>query len=360
MHILFVTSAKTGGALTELVEQVKALKDSHSITVVRMLKDSVPIEFTKEIFLDLPFPKKLPQQVIALKKLPQKLSPIIERENPDIIVSAADVLSYWVGKAAKLHNKPFVPLFQMLCKRKTKLLAKILVRYLLENSDAFCFVSRRLLIDFQNYYKLKLPKAFVLYSPIDCEQFAGSLVDNENREYIAYFGRLAKIKCPELFVYAASIISEKFPKQKFLIIGDGPERARLERLLEKFGLADKTTITGWVSSPIDYLRRVKILVHTAPYEGFGRVVAEAICSGAAVVSCGRGGVEEILGNNAGGILVEPSPKKMAETTLSILNDARLMSSLVESGRRKILENFSKERFANDFNKMVDQIVGDKL
>ncbi|WP_299729353.1 glycosyltransferase [Devosia sp.] len=89
-----------------------------------------------------------------------------------------------------------------------------------------------------------------------------------------------------------------------LILGEGPERAALERQVATLGLAGIVHLPGFVAEPLDYLREASLFVSTSRHEGFGNAIVEALACGVPVVATDAPhGPREILRDGALGTLV---------------------------------------------------------
>jgi len=71
-----------------------------------------------------------------------------------------------------------------------------------------------------------------------------------------------------------------------VLIGDGPEKNKLQSLIKSSGLQSNITLIGELSHPevLQWMQRTKIFLHPSSYEGFGIVCIEALYSGAEVIS----------------------------------------------------------------------------
>ncbi len=91
---------------------------------------------------------------------------------------------------------------------------------------------------------------------------------------------------------------------RLLVLGEGPERPRLERLARALDLTADVALPGFVPNPLAAMERAAVLVHTSRREGFGSVLAEALAAGCAVVATDcPGGPREILAGGRFGRLV---------------------------------------------------------
>jgi glycosyltransferase involved in cell wall biosynthesis len=89
-----------------------------------------------------------------------------------------------------------------------------------------------------------------------------------------------------------------------IILGEGRERGRLERLARDLGVADRVIMPGWVPSIEPYFRAADLFVLSSAYEGFGLVLVEALSQGVPVVSTDcPSGPAEILADGRYGRLV---------------------------------------------------------
>ena len=125
------------------------------------------------------------------------------------------------------------------------------------------------------------------------------------------------------------------------IVGDGPERERLERQVERLGITAFVRFVGAVppSEVTDHLARADLMLFPAQGEGFGLAAAEALMVGVPVVACwDGGGLLDVVPETGAGRLTLPSAEALSDATLDLLQDgdrlalARLVG---ESWRAKL-------------------------
>jgi glycosyltransferase involved in cell wall biosynthesis len=110
-------------------------------------------------------------------------------------------------------------------------------------------------------------------------------------------GTMARLVTPKdlpTLVRAAARVAERRPEVRFLIGGDGPERAPLEALRQKLGLGVQLVMPGTVASR-ELLTGLDVALLTSSHEGMPNFVLEAMAAGVPVVSTRAGAVPEILG-----------------------------------------------------------------
>lgn len=95
------------------------------------------------------------------------------------------------------------------------------------------------------------------------------------------------------------------PDTVLTILGEGPERTRLEHLAAAKGLGGRIVMPGYLADPSPAFGKAKLLALSSTTEAFGNVLIEAMGHGLPVVATRCGGPEEILGNGAHGRLTAP-------------------------------------------------------
>jgi glycosyltransferase involved in cell wall biosynthesis len=136
---------------------------------------------------------------------------------------------------------------------------------------------------------------------------------------------------------------------RLIIIGEGGERAALERLIGALGLDSRVDLPGFVRNPSSFMRRARLFVLSSAWEGFGNVLVEAMAVGTPVVSTDcPSGPREILADGAFGALVPPAdPQALARAMLGALEQLADPDALrrraadfdVEIAARRYLECF---------------------
>jgi glycosyltransferase involved in cell wall biosynthesis len=95
------------------------------------------------------------------------------------------------------------------------------------------------------------------------------------------------------------------PDATLLVLGEGPERARLEALAHELGVAERVLMPGRVGDVAALYRRCEVLVHPARWEGFGLAMLEAMLAGRPVVAANAGSAPELVADGMTGFLFPP-------------------------------------------------------
>jgi glycosyltransferase involved in cell wall biosynthesis len=128
-----------------------------------------------------------------------------------------------------------------------------------------------------------------------------------------------------------------------VVLGEGPERARLEQLALTLGVDRRLFLQGRVPDVAAWLERATVLVHPARWEGFGLGVLEAMLAGLPVVASNVSSLPELVVDAETGYLVKPDdPSALARSVAQALE----MPSLGAAGRERARHEFSVDRMAD--------------
>lgn len=138
-------------------------------------------------------------------------------------------------------------------------------------------------------------------------------------------GRLGREKNIRFLVRAASRIRDAGEPFHFFMIGDGPDRREIEEEIRARDLAAEVTITGYLDRDdvLSFLRACDLFIFASKTETQGLVLLESLSVGTPVVAISSTGVDDLIGENVGGILTRDDPDEFAETVVHLLRTPRL-------------------------------------
>jgi glycosyltransferase involved in cell wall biosynthesis len=128
-----------------------------------------------------------------------------------------------------------------------------------------------------------------------------------------------------------------------VIVGDGPERPRIEQRIRALDLASKVTLTGHVPSAEPFYGIANVAVLSSRSEGSPNALLEAMAARVPVVATSVGGIPEIVTHRESALLASPGdPDELARDISEILNNPALSASLVERARLLIEKHHSPD------------------
>ena len=172
--------------------------------------------------------------------------------------------------------------------------------------------------------------------------------------------RLFPRKGVQHFVKAAAVVRQACPEARFLVVGDGPERAGLEALGRELGLDPVLKFAGLVDNsqlPSVYAASDVFAFHTF-HEGLGIVLLEAIASGRPVVTTVAGGTTDIIREGENGLLVPPGDDRaLADAMVRLLRSESEARALAARGREIAEREYDWDVIADRYLEIFQRVVG---
>lgn len=160
-------------------------------------------------------------------------------------------------------------------------------------------------------------------------------------------GNLLPAKRLDRFLRALQIARGRVPGLRGVIVGEGPERARLVALARELGLLpDAVSFTGERDDVPALLRQADLLVLSSEHEGFPNAVLEAMSARLPVIATPCGDVERIVADGVTGYVVPAEGlEAMAERMVGLAESPELRRRLGEAGRESVERSYASDRLA---------------
>jgi glycosyltransferase involved in cell wall biosynthesis len=160
------------------------------------------------------------------------------------------------------------------------------------------------------------------------------------RPRVLFTGRLHPQKNLDVML-AAWVEVARRSDAHLILLGDGPDRARLIALAQALGIADRVHVPGAVDDPSEYLRAADLFVLPSVAEGMSNSLLEAMATGLPCIASAIGGNTDLLEAGPSGLLVPPDdPQGWAGAILRVLEDPDLSRSLGRSALTLINERYA--------------------
>ena len=203
---------------------------------------------------------------------------------------------------------------------------KPVIEYAINKSDAVTAVSNDLrketLSHFRINREIEMIPNFIdsnLYSQEVDEKLRSKIAKKEEK-IVVHISNFRKVKRVEDVTKIFSKVQEKVPS-KLLMIGDGPERVKVERMCRKLKICDKVKFMGKLKSVEELLSVSDLFLLPSETESFGLVALEAMASKVAVISTNSGGLPEVNVEGVTGYLSEVGNiKQMSKNAIQLLLD----------------------------------------
>lgn len=358
---------KVGGAERLLANLLESFDPQRVQPVVAFLRDPGPVAESInlsgiKVYSNLAAGRSDPRLVPALIN-------VMRKERPDIVYMCNYPLLMFTGRLAGLitgANTQVVALhsigYQSRARWRT-LSLKLMKRFI----STFVAVSQGQKDYYVKTHGLDPKRIEVIYVGIDTERFSPTKYESARPEFnipeeapvAGIVAMLRPEKNHELLLRAARIIRDGGLDAYFLIVGDGPERKRLENCAQNLGIADYVRFAGSRPDVPRMLRSidVSVLCSSNVVETFPQSLVESMAMELPVVSTNVGSVNEVIVEGETGYLVpEGDAQALAEKIAYLLQNPDLRRKMGVAGRRRVEEQFSRDIMTRHFEDMFERLA----
>ena len=178
---------------------------------------------------------------------------------------------------------------------------------------------------------------------------------------IGYVGRLVEEKGIEMLLQAVSLLKGPWTMQ---ILGDGPDRARLEMVAQWLGIRGRVTFDHWMPSTHlpNYFSGLDVLVLPSRTrvnwkEQFGRVLIEAMACDVITVGARSGAIPEVIGE-AGLTFAEGDVGDLKTQLQTLIDDISLREELRQKGRQRVIDHYTQAAVAKHTLQVYREVLGE--
>jgi glycosyltransferase involved in cell wall biosynthesis len=166
---------------------------------------------------------------------------------------------------------------------------------------------------------------------------------------IGSVARLDPVKSLDTLVRAFSDLHQSVPDARLAIVGDGPEREPLARLVRREGLGGSIRLIGPHPAAREVMPAFDMYVNSSTSEGISVTILEAMAAAVPVVATNVGGTPEVVENGRTGLLVPPrDPHALAMALRRLIGAPAERAACGEAGRKRVLEAFSLDRMVMEY------------
>jgi len=182
----------------------------------------------------------------------------------------------------------------------------------------------------------------------------------DHARIVLAIGRLSREKGHRHLVEAASLLHRNRPDIDFqiLLIGDGPERARLEAQVDGLGLREHVRFLGHQQNPVPFYELADVFVLPSLTEGSPNVLLEAMMARTPTIATPVGGVPEMVQDGRSALLVKAGdPAALAGGIAKLLDDPALGSTLAGNAHADVLAKHSPEAYCASLLGIYRDLLG---
>jgi glycosyltransferase involved in cell wall biosynthesis len=212
-----------------------------------------------------------------------------------------------------------------------------------------------------NEIGLDAQKIDVVHTGIDLSRFEPTIESAGVRESLGLpagapiVGMVSRLeedfwrKGADRFLDMAAHVAARFPEARFLVVGDGAARPRLQSQARWLELGDRVVFAGWRGDVPALLKEMTVFVMPSLHEGGPTSVLEAMAMGRAVVATSVGMVPEIMENERTGLIVQPGDvRAMGDAIARLLADKPLAKKLGANARATATHGFGFDTMVRSY------------
>ncbi len=173
-------------------------------------------------------------------------------------------------------------------------------------------------------------------------------------------GRLVAVKQLDRLIEGfAAWLHDGGPPARLVVAGDGPERAALERLAARLGIADRVSFAGFCDPPKlrALMQAADVQVCSSAFENLSLAILEGMACGTPVLGTPGGGTPEIVGAVDGSlVLPDDRPASIAEALQSLAGDRQRLGDLGQRARALVVDRYDWERVVDQLESTMQEVT----
>jgi len=179
----------------------------------------------------------------------------------------------------------------------------------------------------------------------------------DDRFVVGWIGRMTAVKRAEDLLLAFRRLREAGVDACLCLVGDGPERATIERRARELGVMADTLFVGFQTDVAPFYAAFDAFVLPSSREGTPASAIEALAAGLPVVTTRVGGLPDVVSDGEDGFLVEVGAvDALAERLQRLAADPALRERMGAAGRRRVLQRYSAGRLVDDMDALYRSLL----
>jgi glycosyltransferase involved in cell wall biosynthesis len=297
------------------------------------------------------------------------LSRYLRTEHPDALIAAlehantAALIARRLSRASTpvvVTTHTMVSLWMSLRKNLKSQALLHLMRLVYPTADAIVAVSRAAASDLSQFVRLPRRRIRVIYNPVPIDEVVSlsshrvesSWLQPGEPPVVLAVGSLWPYKDHKTLIDAFAIALQEKPI-RLVILGEGPERHKLEDQIRRMGLEDDVALPGFVDNPFSWMAKSSVFVLPSRWEGMSLALVEAMACGVTpvVTECPGGPIEVLENGKYGSVTPTGDAPAMAD---AILRSIDAPADPIQLRRRA--DDFSVERAVSEYLELLNPLV----
>lgn len=339
MKIIRITTFLDFGGIERKMENLSTSQDEHEWIFVAInnggeAENAILKNGKKVICLWSPY--KIPQLGTIYK-----LFRLFKNEKPDVVHTSGAEANFHGIIAAKLAGVK-VKIAEEIGIPRQSGFAKSVFKLVYQLADKILGESNLVVKNLIDVYRLSKEKVSVVHNFILFKNLKYVRTHNNDTFKMISVARLEAIKNIEMVLNVMPALLQKKKSLTFTIIGEGPHRQVLEKIIDKLNLKENVFLIGFKNDPYEFLFQADLYLLTSFTEGFSNSLLEAMYSGMPCLSTRVGAADEIFIDSKNGWIVEVNDKdELLGKLTTILQLGKIeLSKIGMEGKKTVESKFS--------------------
>jgi glycosyltransferase involved in cell wall biosynthesis len=187
-----------------------------------------------------------------------------------------------------------------------------------------------------------------------------SLRDNlppDRTHVVGLVGRLSWEKGIDIFLRAAARVLGEFPNARFVVVGEGPDKDKLEQLVDELNIRGNVSMLGHRDDMPSVYASLDVMVSSSRQEGLPMAILEGMASSLPLVATAVGEVPTVVLNGRTGVLVPAEDvDSLTAEILKLLRDPAVRTRLGVAARQRVEEEYSSARMTTDYLRVYAEAI----
>lgn len=365
--MLLVNDLRIGGAERQLIELARGLDKDRFRVIITTLYSGQPLDAEARTIPGV--------ELISLERRGKfdamalsRLIMLLKREKVDLIQPFLTPATAFGMTAAMIAGTPIKIVTERCGVRLNTHLGNNVYRFVEDRMTRFAnaaIPNSEAGADYLFSRGIAKEKVRVIYNGVPKERVTADLAERQavRRELgvsgdtwlIGIVASLTPAKDHGNFLQAASIIRRQAPQTKFIMVGEGPLRADLERRVESLDLSGSVIFAGHQLRVAPYIAAMDVAVlSSCDHEGCSNFILEAMGLGRPIVATDVGGNRELVNGDAGTIVPVGNPVKLAKAILDVMFDPEAADRMRTRGPEIFRERFSLQTMVTAYEQLYGE------
>jgi glycosyltransferase involved in cell wall biosynthesis len=200
----------------------------------------------------------------------------------------------------------------------------------------------------------------IVRNGIDLRPFDGaapSIRDDSATLLVGLIGRLAWEKGVNVFLLASADVLTKFPAARFVVVGEGPDRDKLEQSIVQLNIGRQVKMLGRRDDMPAVFASLDIMVSSSRQEGLPIAILEGMASSLPLVATSVGEVPTVVQDGVTGLIVPPdNVERLSAAIVQLLTDGAMRKRFGTAGRKLIEDEYSAQRMTADYLRVYQEAI----